>query len=129
MEVDKLAIFPGDYLYPERPYSPAIIWDKLVFVSGQLPVKSNEVGKERDIREDALLVLKQLRDILEEAGSSLDNVIKVTVYLSRIEDLAAFNEVYEEFFHAPLPARTAVQAQIPGGHLLEIDAIAFISKE
>ncbi len=129
MKGNKWAIIPEGWINYERPYTPAIVWDKLVFISGQLPSKSTGSGGERDIREDALLVLKQIRDILEEAGSSLENVLKVTVYLSRMEDLPAFNEVYEEFFQPPLPARTAVQAQIPGGHLLEVDAIAFIDKE
>ncbi len=79
-----------------------------------------------DVREQALVVLRNLKALLEEAGSSLDRVVKVNVYLSYLGDLPAFNEVYEEFFRPPQPARSTVQAVIPAGYLVELDAVAML---
>jgi 2-iminobutanoate/2-iminopropanoate deaminase len=106
-----------------------VSWGGLVFTSGLLPLLPVEGdGPEKrvpeDIREQTLVTLKNLKALLEEAGSSLDKVLKVTVYLSYLGDLPAFNEVYEEFFKPPFPARSAVQAVVPAGFLVELDAVA-----
>jgi len=116
---------PPHFPAPRGPYSPAVRAGGFVFTSGLLPILPGEEKRvSDDIREQALVVLKNLRNLLEEAGSSLDRVVKVTVYLSYLGDLPAFNEVYEEFFRPPQPARSAVQAVIPAGYLVELDAVA-----
>jgi 2-iminobutanoate/2-iminopropanoate deaminase len=111
---------------PKGPYSPAVAWGGLVFVSGQLPVlPEGEAGPVPDgIEEQARIVLRNLASLLEEAGSSLDHVLKVTVFLADLADLPAFNHVYGEFFRPPMPARSTVQAGIPAGLRLELDAVA-----
>lgn len=96
----------------------------MVFISGLLAV--NPDGKEigGDIREETLVVLRNLKNLLEAAGSGLDKVLAIKVYLADIEELLAFNEVYEEFFHPPYPSRTAVGVSLPGKFQLELSAIA-----
>ncbi len=117
---------PPGFPSPRGPYSPAVVAGGFIFTSGLLPLLPGD-GEQRvpgDVREQALVVMKNLKGLLEEAGSSLDRVTRVTVYLSYLGDLPAFNEVYEEFFTPPFPARSAVQAVIPGGFLVELDAVA-----
>ncbi len=120
------SFFTPGYPPPRAPYSPAVAWGGLVFVSGQLPVlPEGEAGPVPDsVEEQARIVLRNLASLLEEAGSSLDRVLKVTVFLADLADLPAFNRVYGEFFSPPLPARSSVQAGIPAGLRLELDAIA-----
>jgi len=95
----------------ERPnpnLSPATRFGNLVFVAGQTgrhPV-TGEVG--RDIREQTRNTLERIKRILEAAGTSLDNVLTATTYLTRREDLAAYNEEYARYFPAGKPARTTV---------------------
>ncbi len=110
---------------PKGPYSPAVVWDRLVFVSGLLAVNPDGREVAGDVREEALVVLRNLKRLLEEAGSGLDRVLAVNVYLADIEDLFAFNEVYEEFFHPPYPSRSAVGVSLLGGFRLELSAVAY----
>ncbi len=113
---------------PVGPYSPSIAWEKLVFVSGQGPLDPYS-GKpvDGDITAQTTRVFANIDALLMEAGSSRDKVLKVNVYLARIEDFNAMNAVYREFFgSAPYPARTTIQAgALPGGVGVEIDVIAF----
>ncbi len=118
-QTDKAAVTGG-------PYSQAIIHQGLIYVSGQGPVdpRTNEL-KLGTIEEEAELTLENLRIILEEAGSSLDRVLKVTVFLIDMEEFSRFNEVYRRYFQKDLPARTCIQAaKLPGAFRVEIDAIA-----
>ena len=113
---------------PVGPYSPAIVWDKLVFVSGQAPRDPGSgTSIDGDIGAQTTRVLTNIEALLKEAGSSRDKVLKVNVYLAHIEDFGAMNAVYREFFgSAPYPARTTVQAgALPGGVGVEIDVIAY----
>ena len=98
----------------------------LVFVSGQLPVppEGTAAPSPDDLPGQARLVLGNLETLLEEAGSSTAKVVKVTVFLSDLADVPEFNRIYSDFFPPPRPARSTVQAGIPGGFLLEIDAVA-----
>lgn len=110
------------------PYSQAIIHEGLIYVSGQGPVdpETNEL-RLGTIEEEAELTLTNLRIILEEAGSSLDRVLKVTAFLLHMEEFGRFNEVYKKYFQKDLPARTCIQAaKLPGDFRVEIDAIASI---
>ena len=111
---------------PVGPYSQAIVEGGFVFVSGQGPLNPG-LGKYEpsDVRAETRQTLENIRAILEEAGSSLDNVVKVNVYLRDIRDFAAMNEVYASFFREAAPARTTIQAgALPLGISVEIDCIA-----
>lgn len=108
------------------PYSQAIKANGFVFTAGQLGLDP-ATGKlvEGDVTDQARQALKNLQAILEAAGSSLEQVVKVTVFLKDINDFKRVNEVYAEFFQANPPARSAVQvAALPLGGLVEIEAVA-----
>ena len=120
-ETDKAAVTGG-------PYSQAIIHNGIIYVSGQGAVdpRTNEI-KPGTVEEEAGLALENLRIILAEAGSSLDRVLTVTVYLLDIAEYARFNEVYKQYFREKRPARTCIQAgSLPFGTRVEITATAYI---
>lgn len=108
------------------PYSQAIKVGELVFVSGQLPIDpATGAFAEGGIKELTRQSLTNMKAILEEAGTSMGNVVKTTVFLADMNDFAAMNEVYAEFFAAPFPARSAVAIKtLPKGALVEIECIA-----
>lgn len=111
------------------PYSQAIITGNTIFVSGQLPINP-ETGAfaEGGIKAEARQSLTNIKNILAEAGTGMDSVVKVTVLLADINDFAAVNEVYAEFFSEPYPARSAFAvAALPKGANIEIEAIAEIA--
>lgn len=106
-------------------YVQAIATDNLIFTSGQLPLNPTTGELESDIKKATKRALENIKAIVEEAGSSVDKIIKCNVFLDKIEDFAAFNEVYEEFFGDHKPARSALEvANIPKGAVIEIEAIA-----
>lgn len=120
-QTDKAAVTGG-------PYSQAIIHNGIIYVSGQGAVdpQTNQI-KLGTLEEEAELGLKNLQIILEEAGSSLDKVLTVTVYLLDIEEYARFNEIYKKYFTEKRPARTCIQAgRLPFGTRVEITATAAI---
>jgi 2-iminobutanoate/2-iminopropanoate deaminase len=108
------------------PYSQAIKANGFVFVSGQLSLKPNHaelIGD--DVTEQTEQVLVNLGAILEAAGSSLDRLVKTTVFLQNLDDFAAMNEVYKQHVGDQPPARSTVEvAKLPSGALVEIEAIA-----
>lgn len=107
------------------PYSQAKVFDNLLFSSGQIPIdpETGELVK-GGIEEQTHQVCKNLKAVLEAAGTSLECVIKTNCYLKDIEDFAAFNKVYEEYFTTK-PARSCVGGlQIPKGALVEVEIIA-----
>ena len=110
------------------PYNQAVKVGELVFVAGQLglrPGESEMVGE--GIAEQTEQVLANLRAILEEAGSSLDKLVKTTVFLQSLDDFAAMNEVYARHIGDRPPARSTVEvAKLPSGALVEIEAIAHL---
>lgn len=112
------------------PYSQAIITGNTIFVSGQLPINP-ETGAfaEGGIKAEARQSLTNIKNILAEVGTGMDSVVKVTVLLADINDFAAVNEVYAEFFSEPYPARSAFAvAALPKGANIEIEAIAEIAQ-
>ena len=111
---------------PKGPYSPAVKANGFIFVSGQGPVDSGTGEVLRgEIRTQTELVLSNIKLILEAAGSSMAKVVKANVYLDKIEDFAAMNEVYASFFSSNPPARTTIEAaNLPLGIGVEIDVIA-----
>jgi 2-iminobutanoate/2-iminopropanoate deaminase len=111
----------------KRPYSPAVVHGEMVFVSGQVPI-DRKTGKVLygGIEEETRITLENLRAILEEKGSSLKNVVKVTVFLANIDDYEQMNKVYMEYFKENRPARTCVGVKaLPFGVKVEMDAIAY----
>lgn len=109
------------------PYSQAIEVNGLIFTSGQLPIDpaTGEFPENGGIKEQTRQSLLNVKAILEEAGTTLNNVVKTTVYLSTINDFLPMNEVYAEFFQAPFPSRSAFAVKdLPKGALVEIEVIA-----
>jgi 2-iminobutanoate/2-iminopropanoate deaminase len=108
------------------PYSQAIKANGLVFVSGQLSLRPGEKELSAgDITAQTEQVLANLRAILEEAGSSLEQLVKTTVFLQDLGDFAGMNEVYARHVGSTPPARSTVEvSKLPSGALVEIEAIA-----
>ena len=109
---------------PAGPYSHAVVANGLVFVSGQGPANP-ETGEIPDgFKEQARQTLRNVQVILEAAGASMDDVVKVNAYVADMANFPEFNEVYGEFFTRDLPARTTISATLPGGIPVEADCIA-----
>lgn len=111
------------------PYSQAIEAQtpnsSFVFASGQIPINPADGTIPEGIREQTRQSLANVKAILAEAGLTLDNVVKTTVFLHDMADFAAMNEVYAEAFKAPYPARSAVAVkELPKQVLVEIEVIA-----
>ncbi|MEN3047439.1 MAG: Rid family detoxifying hydrolase [Candidatus Caldarchaeales archaeon] len=111
---------------PVGPYSQAVRAGDLVFVAGQVPIdpRTGKVVK-GGIREQTRQVLENVRAILGAAGCTLEDVVKVNVYIRRREDFQAMNEVYSQYFQKDPPARTTVVCDLVREEfLVEIDAVA-----
>ncbi|MDX6451636.1 MAG: 2-iminobutanoate/2-iminopropanoate deaminase [Gaiellaceae bacterium] len=125
-DVVRTALAPAPF--QGAPYSQAIKANGFVFVSGQLPLRPGEkdlLGGEIGAQTEQ--VLANLRAILEEAGSSLDQLVKTTVFLQNLDDFAGMNEVYAKHVGSTPPARSTVEvAKLPSGALVEIEAIALV---
>lgn len=108
------------------PYSQAIEANGFIYTSGQLPIDpSTGIFAEGDVREQTQQSLKNVQEILREAGTDLANVVKTTVFLADMNDFAAMNEVYAKFFKAPFPARSAIAVKtLPKNALVEIECVA-----
>mgnify|MGYP004698606457 FL=1 len=108
------------------PYSQAIEAGGMVFASGQVPIDpATDQFVEGGIKEQTRQSLTNAQNILREAGTDLHYVVKTTVFLSDMDNFAAMNEVYAEFFQQPYPARSAVAVKtLPKGALVEIECIA-----
>ena len=108
------------------PYSQATEVNGFIFTSGQIPLipETGELVSD-DIKKATARSLDNIKAILEEAGSSLDKVLKVNIFLDDVNDFAAVNEVYAEYFTEHKPARSCVEvANLPKKALIEIEAIA-----
>lgn len=107
------------------PYSQAIDTGAFVYVSGQIPLNPETGTMPEGITEQTRQSIKNFKAILKEAGLSVDNVVKTTVFLADMSLFGAMNEVYAEEFTAPFPARSAVAVkELPKGALVEIEVIA-----
>ena len=108
------------------PYSQAIDTGTFVYASGQLPINPATGVMPEGIKEQTAQSLANVKAILAEAGLTLANVVKTTVFLSDMSNFAAMNEVYAENFSAPVPARSAVAVkELPKQALVEIEVVAF----
>ena len=108
------------------PYSQAIQVGNLVYTSGQIPIDpATGTFVEGGIKEQTRQSLSNVRAILQEAGLTMANVIKTTVFMADMNDFANMNAVYAEFFSEPYPARSAVAVKtLPKGALVEIEVVA-----
>lgn len=106
------------------PYSQAIEVNGVVYTSGVIPVDPQTGNIPEGSVEQARQAFTNLKNLVEASGSSMDKVIKTTVFIKEMNDFAAINEVYAEFFPAPYPARSCVEvARLPKDVMLEIEAI------
>ena len=107
------------------PYSQVIRCGSLLLTSGQLPIDAQTGIMQEGIEAQTRKSLENCRAVLETAGAGMDHVVKTTVFLRDMSDFAAMNGVYQEFFSAPFPARSAVQvARLPKDASVEIECIA-----
>ncbi len=108
------------------PYSQAIVTGGFVYTAGQIGLDPETMEVvEGGVEAQARRVLQNLTAVLEAAGSSMNDVVKTTMYLADMADFVTVNEIYAGYFGEPFPARSAVQAAaLPKGVLVEIDAIA-----
>ncbi|WP_456421629.1 RidA family protein [Thermococcus sp.] len=128
--MEKKVVYTEKAPRPIGPYSQAVLvgGGKLLFVSGQIPIDpatGDIVGE--TIEEQAERAIRNMLAIVEEAGGSAENIVKVTAFLSDIKDYPKFNEVYEKFFSESKPARAVVEvANLPKGVRVEIECIAVL---
>jgi 2-iminobutanoate/2-iminopropanoate deaminase len=109
------------------PYNQAIVAGELVFVAGQVGLKPGEAAVEGDVAQQTEQALQNLSAILVAAGSSLDNLVKTSVFLHDLADFQAMNEVYARHVGERPPARSTFQvAKLPAGAAVEIEAIAHL---
>jgi 2-iminobutanoate/2-iminopropanoate deaminase len=111
---------------PKGPYSPAVRAGDFIYVSGQTPrdpLSGELVGT--DIASQTRQTLRNVQRLLTEAGASMNDVVSIVIYLANVDEWAAMNVVYSEFFHAPFPSRTAVGAQLRD-ILVEVSAVAYV---
>jgi reactive intermediate/imine deaminase len=125
----KTAISSPDAPAAIGTYSQAIRAGNLVFLSGQIPLTSaGELVNSDDIKILIRQIFSNLRAVAKAAGGTLDHIVKLTVYLTSLNDFAAVNTVMAEFFTEPYPARAAVEvAGLPKGVPVEVDAILSLS--
>lgn len=110
---------------PAGPYSQAVVANGFIFVSGQRPVNPESGEIPDGFAAQADQVLQNLAAVLDSAGTSLQKVVRVSIYLADIGAFAEVNEVYRRYFSDPFPARTTVACSLRG-ILVEIDAIAIL---
>ena len=124
--MDKQTLFTENAPRPVGPYSQAVKCGGLIFLAGQIPIDpATGVTITLGIHKETRLILDHISNILEAAGSSLQKVVKFTVYLKKIDDARFVNEVFEERDLGGLPARTTVEvSNLPKNASVEIDAIA-----
>ena len=118
------ALFPDDLVRPKAPYSPVVRSGDHVYTAGQVAFDATGTLVAGGTAEQTRQVLANLEACLGAAGCTFDDVVKVNVFLVDLADFEEFNEVYREAFTEPYPVRTTVQAGLPGGIRVEIEAVA-----
>ena len=123
--MDKTPVTSASGAPPGGPYSPALRWGELLFVSGQVgvdPATGEPVAG--DFAAEVRQVLSNVKTLVEAGGSSMDKVLRATVYLTDMTLFADMNAVYEQFFPEPRPTRSTVQVGLARQFRVEIDVIA-----
>jgi 2-iminobutanoate/2-iminopropanoate deaminase len=109
------------------PYSQGIIVNNLFYSSGQIPLTAEGTMVDGDVKVQTHQVFENLNAVLTAAGASFDTVVKATVFIKSMDDFAAVNEVYGEYFSSNKPARSCVEvARLPKDALIEIEVIALV---
>jgi 2-iminobutanoate/2-iminopropanoate deaminase len=109
------------------PYSQGMIVNNLFYSSGQIPLTAEGSLVTGDIKEQAHQVFQNLQAVLTAAGASFETVVKTTVFIKNMDDFAALNEVYGEYFSTHKPARSCVEvARLPKDVLVEIEVVALV---
>lgn len=127
MSLHKEVVLTKDAPQPIGPYSQAIKAGDLVFCSGQIPLDpaSGEIVGGSDVQAQARRVMENVKAVLEAAGTSLDGVVKTTIFLKNMGDFPKVNEVYGTYFKGTTPARSTVEvARLPKDVLVEVECIA-----
>jgi 2-iminobutanoate/2-iminopropanoate deaminase len=125
--MDRKIVFTDKAPKAVGPYSQAVVAGGIVFCAGQLAFNPKDGALvPGGIKEETRQALTNLKAVLEAAGSSLDLVVKTTVYLADISEFAAMNEVYATFLGGPAPARATVAVTLPRGARVQVDAIALV---
>ncbi len=125
---DKKIFYSDKAPRPKGPYSQAVIHNGLLYISGQVPIDP-ETGLiiRGTIEKETDVVLNNIKIVVEEAGSSMSDVLKVTCYLADLGDFERFNNVYKKYFLQNPPARTTIQVgKLPLNARVEIDAVVAI---
>lgn len=123
--MSKQLITPSNGPAPVGPYSPAVIANGFVFISGQIPLKSDGSIETSSFEAQTRQTLENLKAVIEASGSTLDDAVKVTIYLDDMSKFAELNDIYAEYFNESKPARACIQAAaLPKGVAVEMDAIA-----
>lgn len=106
------------------PYSQAIVTGGMLFCSGQIPIDPATGNIPEGVEAQAEQALTNVKNLIEAAGSSIDNVVKTTVFIKNMDDFGKINEIYAKYFTEPFPARSCVEvARLPKDVLLEVEAI------
>ena len=109
------------------PYSQAIILNGVLFTSGQIPVDPETGVIPEGIEAQAEQVMKNMKNLLEAAGTSIDQVVKTSVFIKNMDDFATINGIYAKYFEKDCPARSCIQiAALPKGAIVEVEAIAAV---
>jgi len=125
----KRAVETADAPKAVGPYSQAIVANGFVFAAGQIGTDPKTGTLAEGFEAQAEQVLKNIAAVLKASGSSMDSVVKATVFLADINDFAKMNEIYGKHFKAPFPARSTVQvARLPRDAKIEIEVIAVLNK-
>jgi 2-iminobutanoate/2-iminopropanoate deaminase len=124
----KKIIFSDKAPKPIGPYSQAVVVDKFIFLSGQIGISPNTGNLvEGGIIAETKQIFANFKAVLESANSSLDNIVKTTVYMTDLTKFAEMNKIYNEYFTKDYPARATIQVSaLPKGACVEIEAIAVI---
>jgi len=121
----KQAVTTNKAAAPKAPYSQGIVYGDMLFVSGAGPIDpTTQKFISGTIEEEAEVTLKNIKGIVEAAGFSMEDLLKVTVFLADINNFARFNEVYKKYVPEPYPARSAIEAVLAFGIKVEVEAIA-----
>ncbi len=106
------------------PYSQAVISGNMLYASGQIPLNPETGEIPEGVEAQARQALTNVKNLIEAAGGSMDNVVKTSVFIKDMNDFAKINEIYAEFFTEPYPARSCVEvARLPKDVLLEVETI------
>ena len=109
------------------PYSQAVVVNNMVYTSGQIPINPVTGEIPEGIEAQANQVFANIKNLLEASGTSIDKVVKTTVFIKNMNDFSKLNEVYGTYFTSPYPARSCVEVSaLPKGVLVEVEAIAEI---